>query len=65
MQPGNNLCIYNALTETVQKMQHFERECILIFDEVSIRKNLTYNKCADVIDGVADLGYERVNQMGM
>lgn len=64
LQPGNNVCIYNALEAAVHKMQPVERECILLFDEVSIRRNLTYNNCADVIDGVVDLGYERMNEMG-
>lgn len=39
LQPGNNLCIYNALEAAVRKMQHAEKQCILIFDEVSIQLN--------------------------
>lgn len=45
-------------------MNFIEKECILIFDEISIRKNLTYNNNSDIIDGLVDIGSERIDEIG-
>uniref|UniRef100_A0A0K8WI31 THAP domain-containing protein 9 n=1 Tax=Bactrocera latifrons TaxID=174628 RepID=A0A0K8WI31_BACLA len=54
--PGIDAKVLNNLKKIVQDMKPEERICQLIFDEVSIRKDLTYNKVRDVIDGFVDNG---------
>ncbi|XP_039969592.1 uncharacterized protein LOC120781442 isoform X1 [Bactrocera tryoni] len=54
--PGIDEKVLNNLKKIVQEFKPEERICQLIFDEVSIRKDLTYNKVRDVIDGFVDNG---------
>ncbi|XP_050340629.1 uncharacterized protein LOC126767062 isoform X2 [Bactrocera neohumeralis] len=39
-----------------KKMSVLERNCVLLFDEISIKTDLTYNRVRDVIDGFVDYG---------
>ncbi|XP_069969240.1 DNA transposase THAP9 isoform X1 [Bactrocera oleae] len=54
--PGIDAKVLNNLQKIVQDMKSEERICQLVFDEVSIRKDLTYNKVRDLIDGFVDNG---------
>lgn len=35
-------------------MSVLERNCVLLFDEIIIRSDLTYNRVRDIIDGFVD-----------
>uniref|UniRef100_A0A6P7FM85 Uncharacterized protein LOC114331752 n=1 Tax=Diabrotica virgifera virgifera TaxID=50390 RepID=A0A6P7FM85_DIAVI len=37
-------------------MDEWEKICVLMFDEISLRKQLEYNKLDDIIEGFQDLG---------
>jgi len=52
LQPGDNECLYKALKYAIKPMDKAERECISACDEVSIKKNLTYNSFSDIIDSL-------------
>ena len=56
VSPGIDAKVLNNLQKIVQDMKSEERICQLVFDEVSIRKDLTYNKVRDLIDGFVDNG---------
>lgn len=64
LQPGDNECLYEAIINVTRTMQPFERECNLAFDEVAIKKNITYNIATDSIDGVEDYGNRRSDKLG-
>ena len=51
---SNNLL--TALKTKCDSMPPDDRQCVLIFDEMSIKSNLTYNENADFIEGFEDLG---------
>ncbi|KAJ4425383.1 hypothetical protein ANN_27998 [Periplaneta americana] len=53
---GINANVFKALKDTVQKMSDEDRVCSLLFDEMSIRENLHYNRKLDRIDGFEDHG---------
>ncbi|XP_028897912.2 uncharacterized protein LOC105214929 [Zeugodacus cucurbitae] len=56
VSPGIDEKVLNNLEKIVRNMKREERICQIIFDEVSIKKDLTYNKVRDVIDGFVDNG---------
>lgn len=59
IQPGyvNNAHLY--LKSKFALLNQRERCVVLIFDEIRIRQNLTYNILNDLIDGFEDLGAKR------
>ncbi|XP_053956807.1 uncharacterized protein LOC128862288 [Anastrepha ludens] len=54
--PGFDANVVNNLSKIASKMSGTERICILLFDEMSIKPDLTYNKSRDIIDGFVDHG---------
>ncbi|XP_053968523.1 uncharacterized protein LOC128869951 [Anastrepha ludens] len=50
--PGFDANVVNNLSKIASKMSGTERICILLFDEMSIKPDLTYNNSRDIIDGV-------------
>lgn len=54
MNVGINNQIFNVLKKTTSQQTPSEREYILMFDEMSIKKNLYYNRKEDLIEGFQD-----------
>ena len=48
--------VIGNLKTLVGEMSEHERICVIIFDEITIKKDLVYNKSKDVIDGFVDKG---------
>lgn len=46
----------NKLKQKILLMDKLETECVLLFDEISIKKSLDYNEKLDLIEGYEDLG---------
>ena len=55
--PGFSSNILNALKRKVTSMKAADRQCALIFDEMSIKQFLTYNRQFDFVEGFQDLGF--------
>lgn len=51
---GINNQVLETISQITEKRDTNENLCILAFDEMSIRKNLTYNSRLDLIDGYQD-----------
>lgn len=58
LQPGFSFKLNANLRTLARKMSKKERLAVLIFDEISIRKDLTYNDQLDQIDGFQHLSNE-------
>lgn len=56
IQPGVNEAIFGGLAKRILEMEDKERDIILSFDEMTSRRNFTYNKKLDNIDGFHDYG---------
>jgi len=56
MKCGINSQIFKTVKEIAANRAAEENICILAFDEMSIRKNLSYNMKQDIIDGYQDHG---------
>ncbi|XP_049305987.1 uncharacterized protein LOC109580001 isoform X2 [Bactrocera dorsalis] len=54
--PGIHANVLGNLQKISKKMSALERNCVLLFDEISIKSDLTYNRVRDVIDGFVDHG---------
>lgn len=56
LRPGicKNLC--DLLKVRIRSMTKLERECVLIWDEMTIKKWLEYNKKQDLVEGFSDFG---------
>ncbi|XP_036346417.1 uncharacterized protein LOC118755701, partial [Rhagoletis pomonella] len=54
--PGLQTNVLDNLSKIVKDMSESERLCTLIFDEIGIKGDLTYNKTRDLIDGFVDDG---------
>lgn len=64
LSPGLNKVVIDNLQEQIKEIQTCDRKCVLLFDEISIRKELQYNQVKDVIEGYVDLGNEsRTNDL--
>lgn len=55
-QPGFNKKIFSRLALKADTMLSSEKKCIILFDEMAIKRNLEYNKKLDIIEGFQDLG---------
>lgn len=55
-KPGFNKKIFLQLSLKADSMMPREKKCILMFDEMSIKRNIDYNKHTDMIEGFEDLG---------
>lgn len=59
LQPGPNEIIFEHLKKRVKKMPDSHKHCILLFDEMAITANLSYDKHNDYIKGWCDDGKNR------
>jgi len=56
---GINAHVFGALQHSLKKMSDRDRYCCLLFDEMSIRKDVRFNQKLDCIEGYEDYGTER------
>lgn len=56
LSPGLNENVFEEIQKNVLTLEPKDKEVILIFDEMSIQANLTYNKYKDIIEGFVDYG---------
>lgn len=56
LSPGPDAQVLSKIQSEVAKLSEREKEVLLIFDEMSVQTNLTYNKYKDKIDGFVDYG---------
>lgn len=60
---GLNLFILQHLENISLKMSAKDKVCILMWDEVSIKSNVTYDIRGDIICGLEDWGNNRTNKV--
>lgn len=63
LKPGINESILSALKNEVSSMDTKSKKIILIFDEVSIRRDLEYDTVCDVIDGFSQTNNDRFGSL--
>ena len=56
LKPDINSDLFKLIKSKEESMSDFEKECVLMRDEMSIRPHLEYNQKEDYIEGFADLG---------
>ncbi|XP_071053657.1 uncharacterized protein [Onthophagus taurus] len=59
----NNEIIYENLTSEVRKLKKEHRICVLMFDEVFLDVNISYNRKLDAFVGFEDMGKQRSTQI--
>ncbi|XP_042143896.1 uncharacterized protein LOC121834216 [Ixodes scapularis] len=63
MTPGIISGVFDVLKDTVKDWPLEDRACIIMFDEMSLRPNLQYDKGNDVVIGFSDDGLERTTEV--
>jgi len=62
--PGFNIGFLKQLQLKIETMTDEEKYCVVVFDEMSIKKYLEYSKYLDIVEGFEDLGHKgRTNQI--
>lgn len=56
LSPGFHENVLKEIAPQVLKLNERERNVVLLFDEMSVKENLTYNKYKDLIEGFVDYG---------
>ena len=59
--PGFNENILDALKRKISNMSPDSAACALVFDEMSLKEGLEYNKEEDNIEGLEDFGHQRTH----
>lgn len=54
--PGFNQRIFRNLAIKAESLSKSEKICIVMFDEMSIKKHLDYSEKLDIFEGISDLG---------
>lgn len=62
MNTGICNSIFEHLQKCARKMDQDDRICILMFDEMSLKQHLEYDRKSDLIFGFEDFGAERSNK---
>lgn len=57
LETGLDIKLLTHLKERLSRFNEDCKKCILLFDEISLRQGLTYNKTTDSIVGYVDLGH--------
>lgn len=63
IQPGINKNIFSQLQKRCENMTKEEKICVILFDEISIKPNLTYNERRDKVVGFVTNGQETVPEI--
>lgn len=53
--PGFNVAFLKQLQLKIETMYNKEKYCVVIFDEISIKKYLEYSKYLDMVEGLKTL----------
>jgi len=62
--PGFNIGFLKQLQLKIETMTDEEKYCVVVFDEMSIKKYLEYSKYLDIVEGFEYLGHKgRTNQI--
>ncbi|KAJ2941938.1 hypothetical protein O0L34_g10756 [Tuta absoluta] len=56
MEPGWNDMVFRYLEKNSGKLSEKEKICVILFDEMSLKKRVFYNPRTDKIEGYVDLG---------
>lgn len=62
--PGFSRTVIEELRTKTSTMNNLEKYCTLVFDEISIKQFLEYNKKYDFIEGLEDFGDKRTKRFG-
>ncbi|XP_063893678.1 uncharacterized protein LOC135117720 [Helicoverpa armigera] len=62
IKPGINKNVFSQLKNKADNMKLEEKLCVVMFDEVSLKNNLSYNERKDKITGLVDNGQERKSE---
>lgn len=54
--PGFNKQYFNQIKLKTNTMNDTQKHCIIVFDEMSVKSFLEYNKWLDRVEGLEDLG---------
>lgn len=54
---GTNTELFKKLRFKVESMLESEKQCVLLFDEMSLKKGVEYNARQDIVEGFEDLGH--------
>lgn len=57
-EPGFNRKAFTQLSLKAETMKLSEKVCLLIFDEMVLKRKVDYNQKTDTIEGLVDLGNE-------
>lgn len=55
--PGINTCLLQTLSKVVNKMNDKQKDCIIVWDEMSVKEFIEYNQHSDRMEGIVDLGH--------
>lgn len=55
-RPGFNQSIFDSIKKLTSEMAEKDRQCVLMWDEMSTKEWLEYNKVEDAFDGIVDHG---------
>lgn len=58
IKPGINNNVFAQLKERANKMKPADKLCVLMFDEMSLKPNVTYNERKDLVIGFVNNGRE-------
>ncbi|XP_048487715.1 uncharacterized protein LOC125491003 [Plutella xylostella] len=58
LEPGIDPNIITHLKSNAEKLKEDDKICVILFDEIALKRRLIYNISADKIDGYVDLGNE-------
>lgn len=58
IKPGINTNIFGQLKERAKKMKPADKLCVLLFDEMSLKPNISYNERKDLVIGFVNNGLE-------
>ncbi|XP_031358890.1 uncharacterized protein LOC116182497 [Photinus pyralis] len=53
---GVNTVLLTKIKEKINCMNESEKQCVVLFDEISLKRKLEYNNQLDIIEGYQDLG---------
>lgn len=64
LQPGFENNTTPHIKYKLESFNEVEKNVVVIFDEITIRRELRYNLHHDLIDGLEDIGFRRENAIG-
>ena len=56
ISPGFSPKIFDALKLKTAEMENEDKQCVLVFDEMSLKARISYNPSNDCVEGLEDFG---------